>query len=105
MGYARMYAEKIDLLSMMPEADLTSTKYVLANPGVEYLVYQPGSGSFTANLERGEYQYEWFDPTTGSIAGAGSFTAPGGNVRFSPPFSGSAVLYIRSDPRANPSRL
>lgn len=103
MGYARMYAEKIDLLPTTPRADLTSTRYMLANPGVEYLVYQPGSGSFTANLQSGQYQYEWFDPTTGSIAEAGSFTAPGGNMRFSPPFSGSAVLYIRSDPRANPS--
>jgi len=103
MGYARIYAEKMDLLSMMPRADLTSTRYGLANPGVEYLVYQPDSGSFTANLRNGQYRYEWFDPTTGSIAETGSFTAPGGNMTLSPPFSGSAVLYIRSDPRANPS--
>ena len=104
MGYARTYAEKLDLLSMMPRADLASTRYMLANPGVEYLVYQPGSGSFTANLQNGRYQYEWFDPTTGSIAEAGSLSAPGGNVSFSPPFSRSAVLYIKSDPRAKPSR-
>ena len=95
MGYARMYADKMDLLSTMPRPDLASTRYALANPGVEYLVYQPGAGSFTANIQNGHYQYEWFNPTTGSITNAASFTAPGGNMTFSPPFSGSAVLYIR----------
>jgi hypothetical protein len=97
MGYARMYVERIDLSSMMPRADLASTGYALATPGVEYLVYQPGSGAFTVDIQDGQYRYEWFDPTTGSLRDAGSFTAPGGSKTFSPPFSGNAVLYIRQD--------
>jgi hypothetical protein len=104
MGYARMYAEKMELLSTMPRPDLASTRYALANPGVEYLIYQPGAGSFTANLQNGQYQYEWLNPATGSITEAGSFTAPGGDRTFSPPFSGSAVLYIKSANRSPSQR-
>ena len=102
MGYARTYAAKMDLLSATPRPDLGSTKYVLANPGTEYLAYQPGTGSFTVNLSSGRYTHEWLNPTTGSVTDAGSFSAPGGGKTFSPPFSGSAVLYIRSDPAVSP---
>ena len=96
MGYARMYADKMDLLSTMPRPDLASTRYALANPGVEYLVYQPGSGPFTINLQSGRYDYEWFNPRTGLLADARSFSASAGNRTFFPPFGGSAVLLISS---------
>ena len=96
MGYARAYADKIDLSSMTPRADLVSTGYALANPGSEYLIYQPGSGSFAVSLQNGRYDYEWFNPSKGLSAGTGSFTASSGNRTFTPPFAGSAVLLIRA---------
>lgn len=99
MGYARSYAEKIDLAAMTPRVDVTSTRYALANPGVEYLVYQPVSGAFTVNLQSGQYEYEWFNPATGLVADIGSLTASAGNTSFTPPFAGSAVLYIKANPR------
>ena len=97
LGYARIYANKSNLLSMNPRADLASTTYALANPGSEYLVFQPASGPVTVTLQSGQYNYEWFNPATGEVADTGSFSAQAGDKTFSPPFTGSAVLSIRSD--------
>ena len=96
MGYTRSYAEKINLASMVPSSSTSdcSTTYCLRNPGQEYLVYQPGSGSFSVNLAAGTYGYEWFDPKVGNISGAGTVTVSSGNKSFTPPFSGDAVLYL-----------
>ena len=96
LGYTRTYANKMNLAGMTPRGDLTSTAYALANPGAEYLIYQPNSGSsFTVNLSSGSYSYEWFDPTTGSVSETGNIS--GGSARsFTAPFSGHAVLYIKS---------
>ena len=40
MGYARGYADRMDLIDTTPEPALSQTGYVLANVGSEYLVYQ-----------------------------------------------------------------
>lgn len=81
---------------MRGEGSLSDTSYCLANPGVEYLVYQPSSGSFAVNLVAGTYQYEWFDPSTNRISSSGAFSVSDGNHSFSPAFSGDAVLYLRA---------
>jgi hypothetical protein len=68
----------------------------LASPGSEYLVYQPSSGaSFNVNLSAGTYSYEWHNPSLGSIAATGLVTSTGGNLPFTAPFSGDAVLYFK----------
>lgn len=87
-----------DLSRMVPNGSLSSTGYVLANPGSEYLILQPGSGSFTANLLAGTYSYEWFNPNTALSSLTGSTNASVGNNIFTPPFSGSAVLYLKLSP-------
>lgn len=94
MGYTLTYADKMNLVAMTPNNSLSSTSYCLANPGSEYLAYQPGSGSFSVNLQAGTYNYEWFNPSSGSIAFTGTITASGGNLSFTPPFIGDAVLYL-----------
>lgn len=94
MGYTLKYAEKMDLIHMIPTTSYCSTSYCLVNTGKEYLVYQPSSGSFTVNLPSGDYHYEWFNPDTGDIVGNGDINSTGGNKSFTPPFSGDAVLYI-----------
>jgi hypothetical protein len=94
MGATKSYADRMDLASMTPQNSLSSTSYCLANSGKEYLVYQPSSGSFTVNLQAGTYNYEWFKPTTYTVAGTGTFTASSGNKRFTPPFAGTAILYL-----------
>ncbi len=97
MGRARSYAVKMNLAASTPQSDLSSTAYCLANPGVEYLAYQPSSSeSFTVKLLPGTYVYEWFNPTLGTTHDIGTFTANNGNRSFSAPFTGDAVLYIRN---------
>jgi hypothetical protein len=96
MGYTNRYAQKMDMNNMKPSTTVCSTKYCLAEAGQEYLVYQPGSGSFTVNLTGhvAEFTVEWFEPATGKTTAAGRVT--GGSVKqFNPPFLGDAVLYLR----------
>lgn len=95
MGYTKTYADKMNLAAMMPRGDLASTNYALANPGLEYLVYAPGGGSFNVNLTEGSYNYEWFNPRSGSVVSAGPVLARGGRQMFEAPFGGDAVLYLK----------
>lgn len=107
IGAAVNYANAkfLSLAAMSPSVSISSTKYALANPGAEYLIYQPNSGSFTVDMQSGRYWYEWFEPQRVSVAGTGFYDASSGNNLFTPPFSGDAVLYLRrsSLPAASPS--
>lgn len=96
MGSTLTYANRMNLVAMTPQAKLSSTHYCLANPGFEYLVYQPSAGSFTVNLLAGVYQYEWLNPSTNRIASSGTLSISGGNRSLEPPFRGDAVLYLRA---------
>jgi hypothetical protein len=80
---------------MRPLVDLASTRYVLAAPGREYLVYQPDGGPFTVDLgaKRASYRVEWFNPGLDRVLRA-DFVSGGGVVTFTPPFQGQAVLYL-----------
>lgn len=96
LGYARRYAERVHLAAMTPRNDLASTRYCLANPGQEYLVYLPEGKSVTVDLTdaRGLFDVEWFIPILGRTV-----TAPpisGGEYRrVTAPFVGDAVLYLK----------
>jgi hypothetical protein len=102
MGHTLAYARKMDLRDMSPREDLSSTRYCLANPGTEYLVYQPEARfldtflkpSFAVDLAPGRYGYEWFNPRAGSAIPGKVFTSEGGHKSFRQPFGGDAVLYI-----------
>ena len=98
MGYARKLADRIDLLRMNPADNLSSTGYVLANPGVEYVVYQPVNAAFSVQLPAATFRYEWIDPATGATSSSGSITATGPQP-FSLPagFSKGGVLYLKAD--------
>ena len=95
LGHTRTYANRLNLAAVSPRGDLTSTRYALANPGSEYLVYQPGTSSFTVNVQAGAYQVEWFNASNGQTSSGGSMTmSSGGSCSFTPPFAGDAVLYL-----------
>ena len=68
MGDTLRYAQKVDLLDMLPSADVSSTGYALVRPGEEYLILQPETGatarSFSAKLAAGSYAAEWFSIET-----------------------------------------
>jgi len=86
---------KQDLL--ITESQNGYNRYCLRNKGVEYLIYQPQSGSFTVRLEKGNYRFEWFNPTSGKVFGTGLIEADGGEQVFEPPFEGDAVPYLHAE--------
>jgi hypothetical protein len=92
----------MNLAAMAPRNELSSTAYCLADPGSEYLVYQPGDGGFSVTLAAGAYAFEWFNPAAGAVAGTGSVEAAGGERSFAAPFPGEAVLYLRAAGRGRP---
>lgn len=91
----RRMAERIDLAQMTPVLDIASTKYCLANPGKEYLVYLLEGGAVTVDLEAvtGTLTVEWMHPLEGTIT-PGEDTAGGAKRQFKAPFAGDAVLYL-----------
>lgn len=97
LGYTRKYAEKMNLAFMVPNTDVSSTQFCLANRGGEYLVYQPEScTAFTVNITAGVYDCEWFSPLSGKIENAGPVTVKSGPRQFQAPFEGDAVLYLKA---------
>ncbi len=97
LGYTLRYARRMNLVEMRPRNGLASTKYCLANPGEEYLVYFPKGGSVTVDLSaaKGSLFVEWFNPSTGEPMRAKKITG-GAKRDFTAPFTGDAVLYILS---------
>jgi hypothetical protein len=87
----------VNLAAMTPRGELASTGYCLAQPGVEYLVYEPHRGKgFSVELKAGTYRYEWFNPGKGAAAGGGRIRSSGGAERFKAPFAADAVLYLEA---------
>jgi hypothetical protein len=96
MGQTRRFAERMNLATMVPRSDLASTRYCMAAPGAEYLVYQPRSGAqFSVELVQGSYEVEWFSPADGKTARGESIRSAGGAHRFKAPFEQDAVLYLK----------
>jgi hypothetical protein len=98
MGDTVRYAERMQLIEMEPRQDLSSTGYVLANPGVEYLVLQPEpSEAFTVTLEPGAYAVEWFGVDGRKTLESENVTAEeAGPVNLEPPFAdGPGVVYLK----------
>lgn len=100
MGSTLTYANRMNLVAMTPQPSLSSTRYCLANVGVEYLVYQPSAGAFNVKLLAGTYQYEWLNPATNRIASSGTISVRSDASTFTPPFRGDAVLYLRATLRS-----
>ncbi len=96
MGHTRYYADRMDLASMTPSAELASSGYCLANPEREFLVYLPEGDFVTVDLSRvsGSVRAEWMHPVEGTILPGGS-VAGGKSQRFDAPLLGPSVLYLR----------
>jgi hypothetical protein len=95
MGYTLAYARRMNLATLTPRSDLASSKYCLANPGTEYLVYQSRADeAFSVELKAGTYRYQWFNPANGTPAGEGRVEALGGGERFKAPFESPSVLHL-----------
>lgn len=97
LGYARKYADRMDLNRALPHNELCTTSFCLANPGREYLIFAPGGGPIGVDLYAYSktYKVEWFDPDSGKAYDGG--LVKGGHIwgcELKPPFSGDAVLYM-----------
>jgi hypothetical protein len=102
MGDTLRYAEKMNLIAMEPRDELSSTGFVLANPGEEYLILQPDGTAepFSLNLEAGTYTVEWFSVNRRETKTNGQVTVDSvGDSKFMAPFaeSGPSVLYLKRD--------
>jgi hypothetical protein len=98
MGQTRRFAERINLTTMTPALDVASTGYCLADPGAEYVIYQPEEGPFTAKLAAGAYTVEWFNPANAATSpgAAVTTTATSPELQLTPPFKGPAVIYLKA---------
>jgi hypothetical protein len=96
LGWARRYAQRLDLAAAVPRGELASTGYALAHPaGGQYLVYLPAGGSVTVDLTgtAEPLAVEWFSPVTGQATPAAA-VAGGAPRPFTAPVGGDAVLYL-----------
>jgi hypothetical protein len=62
MGDTVRLAGQLNLIEMEPRGELSSTGFVLANEGSEYVILQPAetADSFMVTLEPATYEAEWF---------------------------------------------
>jgi hypothetical protein len=100
MGDTRRFAERMHLIEMEPRDELSSTGYLLANPGKEYLVLQPSdtADSFSLTLDAGSYTVEWYSVNSRETAQADTLTVEhSGTTSLSTPFepAGPAVVYLK----------
>jgi hypothetical protein len=96
LGHSRRFAERMDLKAMVPRPELATTGYCLAQPGVEYLVFQPKPDeAFSVELKAGTYRFEWFNADRGAAAGDGRLEVPSANHEFKAPFDQPAALYLK----------
>ena len=100
LGDTLRYAERMQLLDMLPQGELSSTGYVLANPGQAYLVLEPGETAepFTVTLDAGTYTVEWFSVASRETQEADELRLESsGSLRFTSLFgvTGPSVLYLK----------
>jgi hypothetical protein len=98
MGLARRLSERIDLVSTKPRRDLSSTEYCLADPGRQYLAYQPEEGqrSFALTLTPGKYAVQWINPSNGKTLKSDDYHANTDTSTFISPVNGSVILYLQN---------
>lgn len=101
LGYLRVYSRRLDLASVAPKPELSSTRFCLAqtpSAGAEYLVYAPSGGTFSVDLSAmpptRSLAVEWFDPSSGRTSLQAAIPAGSPARRFTAPFEGDAVLYL-----------
>ena len=98
MGYVRRLSERVNLTKTKPRDELASTKYCLADPGTEYLVYisQGAEASVDLSQAKEKLSAEWLDCTTGKSQPAESIDG-GKRCRVKSPIASDAVLHLRRE--------
>lgn len=97
MTQTARYAAKLDLRTTMPSGSLSSTGYMLAKPGAQYLAFAPNGGGFTVNLSAGpstSFSAEWLNVTSGNVVNGDLVSGGSSQQAFTPPFAGPAALLL-----------
>jgi hypothetical protein len=99
LGYAVQMANNMNLVAMVPRPDVSTTGFALANTnavGAEFLVYAPNGGTFKVDLSSTtrRLNFEWLDPSDGTITQGGSLNGGASAQSFTAPFAGDAVLHV-----------
>jgi len=97
MGYARELATGVNLATLLPHGELSSTKYCLAHPGKEYLAYQPDTAKavLTLRLKPGTYRVEWINCATNRRVSAEHIEVKDARaVGLAPPFEADALVHL-----------
>jgi hypothetical protein len=103
MGDTREFAERINLITMQPRPDLSSTGFALADPGSEYLILQPSETAdpFTIAMTPGRYAVEWHSLTSRETAPGAALMVPDDtkiSISAPPEIAGPSVLHLRRIP-------
>ncbi len=97
LGYTLTYANRVNLTSMVPHPDLSSTSYCLANPtgdSASYLVFVPVGKSASVDVgAAGVFSVEWLNTATGRVIAGGTVNG-GGTRTLKPPFRSDSVLFL-----------
>jgi hypothetical protein len=95
MGQSRRYAERMDLSAAVPHPELASSKFCLANPGKEYLVFVPNGVEVILDLSAASspLSAEWMRTSDGTISPAAPVKG-GSKCNLKAPFDGEAVLFL-----------
>ncbi len=97
MGHVLAWSRRVDLAAMTPRPGLASSKYCLANPGVEYLVFVPkGDRKVSVSLPAGQFKPTWFDTDTGAELERKSFSHEDGKRTLEAPFDGDVLLHLQA---------
>jgi hypothetical protein len=96
LGQVLDWSRRVDLVGMTPRSGLASSRYCLAKPNAEYLVFLPGDGKeVTVKVPTGKYESTWFETVTGKERKQEPFTHAGGERSLKSPFEGDSLLYVR----------
>ena len=100
MGATRRLADRLNLARCLPNGELASSGYCLADTGEAYAVYAPAGEPVTVDLSgaRGPLTAEWIDCATGAVRADASVR--GGTTReVTAPLDRDAVLYLSAPER------
>lgn len=103
LGYAKRYADRMNLNNAVPSGGLSSTGYCLAkvsDPGAEYFAYAPTGGDVTLDLSgtTETLDVEWFDPVNDATQDAGTVSGGSASEALTNPFGGKpeAAVFLKA---------
>lgn len=96
MGYARLLAETLDLVAMIPQPEISTTGFCIASE-LEYVVYLSetvSEATLDLSASNGSFSVQWLNCADGNFTSGSDITASN-NITLISPFSEHSVLILR----------